>query len=434
MRSLLLLTVIAACSPAVAHLKDGPTEPDTGSNTPDHGTVRIKIYDPADTGAVVTGVPVVFVEADDTLVGHPVTDTDGVVTADVHAGASATLVITTGNRTELETLLGLKPGDDIILGPRRGPSTDAGTFTVSFATYSGASNYTVYGPCGSTSSATSPASLQMSSNCKLDTMDLLVVASDATGTPLASLTKTSVTFQAGGSTAITGTYQSVQQMTASYTNIPAAASTIDIARAVPDQYGFSDDRSGTPANGTFSTSLAAPQGGKALITTTATNSATNGQQTIQEVIAGNALTHGMDVGATLLPWLGAATFDLTTHRLTVPVDATGTSGDAPDVFFAQASYQRGVSPNIQYFDWLVIGATPGDQTMPTMPMEVGDVMPKATDTAASGLAVIAESDMLAGYDVIRQDVFTLITSVTDPTHPSATKTRMSINFGRAAAR
>jgi hypothetical protein len=431
MRCLLLVTLIAACNPVVAHLKDAAPMEDTGSNTPDHGLVRITIYDPADTGAVVTGVPVVFVEADDTLVGHPVTDSMGVVTADVHAGASATLVITTGNTTQLETLLGLKPGDDIILGPRRGESTDAGTFTVSFPAYPGAGSYVVYGPCGSTSTTALSAVLLMQSNCKLDTMDLLVVATDASGTPLASLSKGSVTFQAGGSTAVSGTYQSMPQLTASYTNIPATVSSIDVQRSVPDDYGFSDDRSATPMNGTFSAMLRAPQGSKALITTSVTNTANSGRQTIQQLIAGNALTHGMDVAMTLLPWIGVPSFDLATHKLTVPVDPLATSGDAPDVFFANAQYTRGTDPNTQqHFDWLVIGPAPGDVTMPTLPMEVGDVMPKTTDTGSSGLAVSAESDALSGYDVIRQDVFTLITSVTVPIHPTATRTRLSINFGR----
>jgi hypothetical protein len=424
--------LLAACNPVVAHLKDGSVD-DAAPDAPTHGMVRIQIYDPAGTGAVVTGVPVVFVEADDTQVGHPVTDANGYVSADVHAGASATLVITMGNTTQLETLLGLKPGDDIILGPRRDPSSDAGNFTVSFATYPGATSYIVYGPCGSTSTGSSPVTLSMYNNCKQDMMNLLVVAYDSSG-PIAALSKTGVTFQAGGSTAVTGSYQFVQQMNASYTNIPSNISNIDVSRSVPDQYGFNDEKNATPMNGTFSTTLFAPQGPSALITTNVNHMTNNGRQTVQEKIAGNALTHGMDVGATLLPWLGAPTFDVATHKLTVPVDNTGTSGDAPDVFFAETSYSRGVDPNIQRFDWLVIGATPSDVTMPTLPMEVGDVMPKSTDMGSSGVAALAESDALTGYDVIRQDVFTLITSVTDPIHPSATKTRMSINFGSLGVR
>ena len=151
----------------------------------------------------------------------------------------------------MTTLLGLKPDDDIILGPRRGTPTSAGSFTASFATYSGATNYTVYGPCGATNSTTSPVGLRMQSDCKQDTMDLLVVANDANGNPLASLTKTGVTFAAGGSTAcVTGTYQVVSNFTASYTNVSATVTSIDFARELPDNDGFIRGASGVPASGT----------------------------------------------------------------------------------------------------------------------------------------------------------------------------------------
>ena len=428
MRSLLLLTVIAACSPAVANFKDASPD-DAAPDAPTHGMVRVKVYDPANTGAVVTGVPVVFVEADGTQVGHPVTDPDGVVTADVHAGASATVVITTTSGTQMSTLLGLKPGDDIIFGPRNGDSTEAGTFTVSFQTYSGAASYVVYGPCGSTSTAGASATLDMATRCKQDTMDVLVVAMDVNGNPIAALQKTGVAFTAGGSTSVTGTYQFVSQFTASYTDVPAAVTSMNFSRAVPDDYGYSSFNSGTPSSGTFSASVPGPQGATALVTTNVSNNATGGQQTIAQQIQGNALTYGMDVGTTLLPWVGQPSLDLAAHKLVIPIDNAGTSGDAPDVFFGQAAYDRGVAPNQQHFSWLVIGATPGDVTLPTLPPEVGDVMPKPTDSALQPLAALAESDALSGYDVIRQDVFTLINSATDPVHPQAGKTRLSVNFG-----
>jgi hypothetical protein len=428
MRCLLLLTTIAACSPVVAKFQDGSTD-DAAADAPTHGMVRVKVFDPNDTGAVVTGVPVVFVEADDTLISHPVTDQDGVATADVHVGASATVVITTQGSTQMTTLLGLKPGDDIILGPRRGTPTDAGNFTVSFATFSGAASYTVYGPCGGTGTTTSPVVLPMQSDCKQDTMDLLVVAYDANNNPLASLTKTGVTFAAGGSTAITGTYQGVSTFTASYTNVPAAVTEIDYTRELPDDYGFTRGNSGVPSNGTFSSSVPAVQGGKALVLT---NIATNmgAQQTLQQSIQGNALTYGMDVGATLLPWVGTPAVDIANHKITVAIDPTGTSGDMPDVFAAQTSYSRTVNQTTERYAWLALGPTPGDIVLPTLPPEVGDVMPKPGDTLETTLAISLESDAIESYDTIRQDIYTTVQSVTIPIHPMTTNTRECTNISR----
>jgi hypothetical protein len=430
MRRLLLLTLIAACDPVVAHTPDAGA--DATPDAPTHGMVRVQIYDPHPTGAVVTGVPVVFIEADGTQVGHPTTDSQGYASADVHAGASATVVITTQGSTQMTTLLGLKPGDDIILGPRRGTPTDAGTFTVSWPSYGGGvGQYYVYGPCGGTNTGPSAlqATLSMKSDCKQDTMDLLLIAEDSNGNPLGYLTKTGVAFAAGGSTALTGSYDSVSSFTASYTNIPPNVTSIDYSRNMPDGYGFSRGSSGSPMSGTFSTSVPAPQGSKAQVTTDINNSASGAEQTFVFGIQGNALTYGMDVGATALPWLGKPMLDAANHRITVSVDPTGTSNDKPDAFFAQTSYSRTVNGTAQSFAWLLLSATPGDVTMPTLPPEVGDVMPKADDTVGFTAAAMVESDAIDGYDTIRQDIYLTVLSVTDPIHPTAGKTRESINFG-----
>jgi hypothetical protein len=433
MRSLLLLTTIAACSPAVARFQDGGSTDDAAPDAPTHGMVRVQVFDPNNTGVVVTGIPVVFVDPDGTQVGHPVTDQDGVASAEVHAGASATAVIPIEDGTELITLLGLKPGDDIILGPRRGTRTDAGNFTVSFATYPGATSYTVFGPCGGTGSTASPIVLSMYSDCKQDTMDLLVVAYDANSNPLASLTKTGVTFAAGGSTAVTGTYQGVSNFTASYTNIPVAVTNIDFTRELPDNNGFMQGASGVPASGTYSASIPAPQGGSARVVTNF-ESTIDAQQTIEQAIQGSALTYGMDVGATLLPWLGMPALDVANHKISVPIDATGTSGDMPDVFFAEASYSRTVDTMTHTYQWLVLGPTPGDMVLPTMPAEVGDVMPKPDDANPFAAAFSIESDDIDGYDAIRQDIYTTVQSVTIPLHPTATRTRQCSNFTRSSGR
>jgi hypothetical protein len=336
-------------------------------------------------------------------------------------------VITTQGSTQMTTLLGLKPGDDIILGPRRGTPTGAGNFTVSFATYPGATNYTVYGPCGGTNSTASPVVLPMQSDCKQDTMDLFVVAYDANGNPLASLTKTGVTFAAGGSTAITGTYQGVSNFTASYTNVPAVVTEINYTRQLPDDFGFTRGGGGAPSGGTYSSSAPAVQG-QAAIVLTSISTASGAEQTLQQSIQGNALTYGRDVGATLLPWLGSPMVDFASHKVTVAVDPTGTSGDLPDVFAVQTSYSRTVDQTTQRFGWIALGPTPGDIVLPTMPPEVGDVMPKDGDILQTALAISLESDAIDSYDTIRQDIFSTIQGVDDPIHPMAVKTRQCSNF------
>lgn len=392
--------------------------------------VTVKVYDPNSTGAVVVGVPVVFNEADDTLVGHPVTDSNGVASADVHMNATATVVITTQGSTQMQTITGLMPGDNIILGPTNGTPTSAGTFNVSFpANYPGAVSYDVYGPCGSTNGATSPIVLTMQSDCKLDTMEIMVVAKDMAGSPMASLTKTGVPFVANGTTALSGSYTPMSQFTASYTDINAVITGVSMNRAVPDSpYGYSTGQNGAPTNGTISLVTTGPAGSKAQVSSQFSKPGCS--QNIQQMIPGNGLTYGMDAGMTLLPWVNMPTLDVATAKMTVTTDTTGTSSDAPDLVFAQVAYSRTVGTTTTSFAWLVFAATAADVRLPTLPMEVGDVMPKATDTSQGGFAAMVEADTLNGYSDVRSDIYSKIMSITNPPHPTAMRARISSNVLR----
>ena len=103
----------------------------------------------------------------------------------------------------------------------------------------------------------------------------------------------------------------------------------------------------------------------------------------------------------------------------------------PDVFAAQTSYSRTVNQTTQRYAWIALGPTPGDIVLPTLPPEVGDVMPKDGDTLESTLAISLESDAIDSYDTIRQDIYTTVQSVTIPIHPMTTRTRECTNFSRS---
>jgi hypothetical protein len=423
MRLSLGLIALAACSPVVAHTPDGHTV-DSPPDAPSHGMVTVKVFDQSNSGAVVVGVPVVFVEADGTQAGAPVTGTDGTASADVHAGASVTVVVTSANGTSLQTVLGAKPGDTIVIGPSTPASTSVGTFSVSFPTYSGATNYNVFGPCGSVNGTTSPLTLTLYSNCKLDTMDITVVPRDANSNDLAFLTKTGVAFTASGTTSVTGAYSNLLAFTATLTNVGANVTGANIYRYVPDQEGYYKSASGTPTNGTLSVMTSGPSGAKALITTSL-NTATSSQEVFQS-IAGNVQTYGLDAPMTLLPWINTPSLDAANHKIVITTDTTGTTNDTPDVAFAQAGYSRTVGTTTQSFNWLIVGATTADLTLPVVPMTVGDVMPKATDTMGGVVGAMLEADTVNGFDDIRLDIYKNINALSNAPHPTAMKIRESL--------
>ena len=429
MRLSLGLIALAACSPVVAHTPDGHTV-DSSPDAPSHGMVTVKVYDTGNPGAVVVGMPVAFVEADGSQIGQPVTDAQGIASADVHPGASASVVQVNGTRTQISTLFGLQPGDNVILGPSTPPSTQVGTFSVSFPTYSGATNYQVYGPCGYNTSATSPVVLTMYSDCKLDTMDITVVPVDASSVGLAYLTKTGVAFVASGTTSVTGSYSGMSAFAVNLTNLNANITNASVTRYVPDNYGFSNGASGTPTNGTLSVSTPGPAGASALVTTSL-STGTSSQEVFQS-IAGNVQTYGLDAGQTLLPWLTTPALDIANHKVTFSTDTTGTTNDTPDVVFTEISYSRTVGTATQNYSWLAVGATATDMTLPLLPVTVGDVMPKTTDSLSGVIVAEVEADTLNGFGDVRLDIYKKINSVTDPPHPTAMKVRESLasNFGR----
>ena len=323
----LVAVVVAACDPVVdKHTPDGHVA-DASPDAQTHGMVSLKVYDPNNTGAVVVGAPVVFIEADGTLVGHPSTGSDGIAMADVHKGASATVVITTQGSTQMQTIIALTPGDTIVLGPNTPPQTTDGTFVVSFPAYPGTANYRVYGPCGSGFSTVSPQTLTMYSDCKLATMDLQVIAYDQNDNPLAYIDKPAVAYTAGGNTTIAPSYLPMSTFTASYTNIDPAITSISMNRTVPDGYGPGGGTAGAPANGTFTATAIGPQGTDATIQTRAINGRL--ENVVIQKIPGNSLTYGLDVGATLLPWIGQPTFDVPSRKISVPITTTGTTMDQP---------------------------------------------------------------------------------------------------------
>ena len=319
--ALLLAALFGACDPAkLRHTPDATQVVIDGP--PDavpHGPVTVKVYDPNSPGTIVVGIPVVFVDPDGTVVGRPVTDASGVATADVHFGASATSVIAMSNDTSMTTIVGLQPGDNIILNQSQATGMN-GTFTASYPTYPGATYYYLYGPCGSSSGA-NQSTLTMYPYCTQSTMDLIVVAYDSGFNPLAFLEKQGVSYTSGGTTAITGTYSGTSTFNVSYTNVDPAITNIYMNRTVPANNGFGQGQSGVPMSGALALSTRTIQGQTASVQT----QVTKGQYSniVIQNISGNALTYGLDVGGSLLPWLGPVNFDLANKKAFIPTDKIG---------------------------------------------------------------------------------------------------------------
>jgi hypothetical protein len=422
---ILLLASLVACKPVEAKLPDSAVQMDSAIDAPP-SPVTVTVYDQGNSNSVVPGVPVVFVNPNGTAVAHPVTDSQGKASAIVLPGATVTVVYEPQpNRYQLFTYQAVKPGDNIIVGNNIDHSV-VGTFTVHFSAAPNATTYVVYGPCGQTYvSSTAAVPLTITKDCKVDMMEIQVHAFLANGTSAGYVSMSNVPF-ANGSVTMPTTYTPYISVNAIYQGLVGIGS-IETQRFSPadTRYG-TQPVSNSVSGSTFSNGVAGPAAATAAIETYYYQTAGSQQQVI-ESLGGSATTYSSDAATTLLPWFGTVSFDLT-GKIVVPLDHTGTTMDAPDFFYAQASFQRMVSTNIyNTVDWVVAGPTPSDVTLPTMPDDLAFLNPKSSDTAGIPQAIMLESSALNGWDDVRPNLFAIVNSPSSLTG-TAPKVRISASI------
>lgn len=429
---LALVLAIAACGSSHATGGDGGTGSD-GSQAVDalpdaphvRGTVTVHVVDT--TGAPRSGKHAVFIDTDATTT-DVVTDAAGMAQASVFPGASVTVVHVIvlsppPNITTLTTVTAIEPGDvitldvDAFLGHTTPLDTaSAGTFTVSYPSYAGASSYTIYDPCGATAVTGTSKQLALQKGCAAATMDLLVVANNGGGAQLAWTQKAGVAFSSGGSTTITDTWHALGQVTAMYTNPTSGVGNIELDRYTPTMRGARAFQSADTAGATTSLAVTAPLPAHAAMqailnpcASTDTGCSNAARQIVTQVVDGTASTYSLDVGAQLLPWLGYPVFAPATTTLSIPI--TGTQ--PIDLFAVDMLYVRN---NTDPYRWRIFGPAPLPTVQfPTLPASATDATIRTTDKMSDTHAYACESDAIAGYRAAVADIYgALDTCISSP--------------------
>jgi hypothetical protein len=387
-----------------------------GIDATTRGTVNVTVLDPSHSGVPAVGASVVFFDPDGSLVKRASTDTSGKASADLLPGGSVTSIALQTGQYEIQTLFAVQPGDDVTLGQKNDPAI--GNFTVSFPPFTTATpaSYTIGGPCGVISVFPPPAggpppttaTLSFSAGCMTDPMEIIVQANDANSAPLGILDKTGVAFMLNGQTNINGSYQAPRSFTGSYTNLNPIITNLSMRRRVPDLNGLAVLASIAPPAATQVLSLTGAVGTSAVIETTASTAARS-TQTVRQVVSGTASSYGLDVGATLLPWIAVPKLDLTAGKVVIATDTTGTTNATPDLVEAVMTFGRidAVTGAQTTFTWTLFTPVLGDITLPSLPAEVSNVMPTASDTVRL-IAGALELDAVAGYDAVRKDVLGIL--------------------------
>jgi hypothetical protein len=406
------LCVVAGCG-KVQVVGNNPDAPAPDADL--HGLAHITVLDVLGNGALAPNIPVVFINADDTIAGDTMSDSNGRAQADILPGASVTVVFTqiTGSGASMQTfyltatVFGINPGDDIPFGFTDRDGTQSSTFNVTFTALAGATSYEIFTPCGQTFSSTAgTVATSMQNGCKQDTFDVYVVASNSSGVAIDSAQLQNVSLAAGAAT-VPNSWIPFSSFTAAFTDIPSDVKNLQVSRQSSTGRGFTISGSCTaPLSATCSINAQAPTAGvKSFVhTTVGRTDARSTQQVITQRVAGNTINYNLDVGTNLLPWMSDVTFDPATGTTTPTLEAPD---DQADFFFTEVSWNRDANTSL---DWAVFTKTTGPTKFPTLPAHVGPLAPAAGDNSFNPTAITIDSTNVMTYDAVRPKLFALLDS------------------------
>ncbi len=430
--ALLTLGFLAACGDdGTNHLADAAPGVDG------HGSADAAIDGPALPvrltvtldGAPAAGVKTYFLNADSSVVSNTLTGSDGTASAVMAAGGSVTAiepiqpaafaVPVTQNR--LDTFAGVKPGDDLHLDLGGfGQPPPPVTFQVVVPNDLVAAHYQLNTPCGSVSldppvllgiAANNPPVSVTLSGCPA-TADVLVETLDTNFAPLSSILVTAAPIANDTTLTVAGPYVAFGTTTATYSNIPPDVTFIDTDKVLLSAQGdlFSTS-AGTSIGGgsaTATVALAVPPAAQVVGATQVVGTSPSRQGAVfdrQTLVdwGSPSDTFTLDVGASLLQdYTTSPSLDLTTNTVTW---TPATTGLAPDAVLAAVAFSRSTNTAQDNWSWRI--AAPGSATgavrYPTLPTDVFDFAPQATDGAFVEEASTAK--IPGGYDAIRAHVF-----------------------------
>jgi len=404
MRNVVLVVLLAACGDdGVRHtpdatVHDGPVTPDApidGAATP------VTIQTTLD-GQPIGGVHVYFQNADSSVVLATVTDASGAASAVMAPGGYVTAIDpyqppALGRvADEIDTFVGVKPGDHLHLAQR--VSSTAINFTVTVQADPAATSYGAFTPCGSTSltsagSGAAPTGTIALYNCGADT-DFLVVTYDQAGAPLDFFFVPSVAVADQQPLDLTAqTYAAVSTRTYSWTN-PGTVSGFSFADTLRTGGGSILTFNGYNNVDATSGSYPVPAfTGAADLMVTTVNETRDQQYFVDWGPYSPAYT--TDVGARMLvPLESSPAFDPATHTFSF---TEGTTGVAPDFVYASVNAFR--SADARSWTWRIASPQATSIVYPQLPTDVYDFNITAADQPGS--FELAFGKVPGGYDAVR---------------------------------
>jgi hypothetical protein len=449
------LFALAACGNSdVHHLDDGGGDGGQTIDAPrgdaaldaSAGKVTIAV---TVNGGPAPGADVYFQNADNSLVAHVQTGSDGQASEVMAAGGYVTLVqpaappggggagLVSPANQNLDTFAGVKPGDvlHIDLGELVAQEPINITVTAPLDPSASAVSYLLGSTCnggtlialgaGSGSGSGSgglakklqgkapkakprdlpPTTVQLDGGCA--TADMLVISVDANGNELDSFFAPAVAVADGATVALTGTYAAVPTQTVTYANVPDGqpAGNTDRAHFVVDSGAVeltqAVDYAATADTQATTFGQPAIAGAVAGLETEFLNTAGQSDQTFAAWGPESTTPISVDYSATRLPdWLSGPTFDVGSQQ--VQFALTGGGSSSIDYVYTDIDITRAPGDGgIAEWNWDIVapGAEAGAVQYPILPTDISAFNPAATDTVTPGFTEIGH--VLGGYDAIR---------------------------------
>jgi hypothetical protein len=395
-----------ACGTNSESLEDAPA--------PSFGSVTAHVF--TSPGQPLSARTVVFSNPNGSIAAVVETDNEGIARADVSEGSSLTLALPNPAGPNLmNTVLGLKPGDEIelvIFGTDY--VTANGTFTVDFTEYKPNVLYMVSGPCTANSGVPPSITIDIKTSCPVTTLDVTLQAFQADETDRPYVRMTGIPYVAGGRATMPSTWTPSLAVTGTYSNAPTGVTSISAARRWNEAAAIGSITEGhtTGAASTFTSTFTIPPTELADMRVSWESGPRN-RQTISEIVDGTMASYEIDLAAEALPSVGTPTFD--------PSTATFTMEDVGDVDLTAVKIL--FADDRSSHDWFVFGPALTSFTLPEIPSTFP--RPTADHQAIVGEAKVFEATNISGYDDARQHLTLTMTSATGELPALGTRRRVS---------
>jgi hypothetical protein len=399
-----LFACVTGCGDdGVHHLADAPPPDDTGIDAPASGTANITTNVRCCTvvaGTPQAGVRIVVVRRDHSVGAMAMTDAQGKASVAVQTGDSVTAIYPedADDSTDLTTILGVKPGDNLTFGEANyvvGAAGTTGQINLSWPPVANAYYHYIYTPCGYYYAGGSDVSttIDVYPYCQTPTAPIVFVAYNSNGAIIASSYLPAAPFTPGTLPPITWTALAAPNYALSVSGLDAAVDRVYFraSGAYPGQLevttGETSDitAGGATSNLTVPASAARTYGSMEL-----ERNGTNGRQRyFQAQATAVAFTSPM-------PWLNGAAYSPGDGQA-VWLQTAGTY-DAATIRF---DWYRDDSKQSHYFNWNLIippGTTALDLGKP--PVELAPYLPTSTDNVDAELVLI-DLASAASYDDLR---------------------------------